>query len=207
MTEKTAVRTFSALLVTLSLYYLIWQTISPLVTLPTYYYARLIELFGIMLFAVLAILTPMKFEEMGIAVPPALLLRSLALGLGVALLAIAVGIVGLPLIFGAPLPALFVKGDISRVTYFLVAPMQEVLAKGVMYYSFELCFERRHPQLANLLCALVFGLFHVVYGAPMMLLSMALSLTTGWIFQKYRCVWGCAAAHFAIGFFYDCFTA
>lgn len=206
MAEKTATRTFSALLVTLALYYLIWQTVSPFVTLPSYYYARLIEFLGIFLFAALAILTPMRFEEMGIAVPFGLLWRSLVLGLGVALLAIAVGIVGLPLVYGAPLPALFVKGDISRATYFLVAPLQEVLAKGVMYYSFELCLERRHPQLANLLAALCFGIFHVVYGAPMMLLSMALSLTTGWIFQKYRCVWGCAVAHFAIGFFYDCFT-
>lgn len=206
MAEKTATRTFCALLVTLGIYYLIWQILSSLVTLPTYYYARLIELLGIFLFATLAILTPMKFEEMGIVVSSPLLFRSLALGFGAALLVIGIGVVGLPLLYGVPLPALFVQGDISRSTYFLVAPLQEVLAKGVMYYSFELCFERRHPHLANLLCALVFGLFHVVYGAPMMLLSMALSLATGWIFQKYRCVWGCAAAHFAIGFFYDCFA-
>jgi membrane protease YdiL (CAAX protease family) len=88
----------------------------------------------------------------------------------------------------------------------LVAPLQEVLAKSVMYYSFELCFERRHPHLVNAMAALTFGLFHVVYGAQMMLVSMALSLITGWIFQKYRCVWGCAAAHFAVGLFYDLFS-
>lgn len=206
MTQKTAVRTFSALLITLLLYLLIWQGVAALVTLPTYYYARLVELLGIFLFAALAYLTPMRFEEMGIAVPPALLWRSLALGLGTALLVIGVGVIGLPLFYGAPLPALFVRGDVSRATYFLVAPLQEVLAKGVMYYALELCFERRHPHLCNLLCAVVFGLFHVVYGAPMMLLAMLLCLVTGWIFQKYRCVWGCAAAHLAIGLFYDCFT-
>ena len=206
MAEKTAVRTFFALLVTLTLYCLLWQAISARITLPTYYYARLIELLGILLFVALALLTPMRFADMGIAVPPSLFFRSLALGAGAALPIIAAGAIALPLFYGAPLSSLFVAGDISRVTYILVAPLQEVLAKGVMYYSFELCFERRHPHLANLLCALVFGLFHVVYGAPMMLLSMALSLLTGWIFQKYRCVWGCAATHFAIGFFYDCFT-
>ena len=130
----------------------------------------------------------------------------MALGLGVALLVIGIPSTLLTLWRGAPLSAFFVKGNVSRLTYFLVAPLQEILAKGVMYYCFELCFERRHAHLANLLTALVFGLFHVVYGAPMMLLSMALSLITGWIFQKYRCVWGCAAAHFAIGFFYDCFA-
>ena len=206
MTEKTAVRTFTALLITLTIYCLLWQALASQFTFPTYYYARLIEFLAILLFIALAILTPMRFEQMGILVSPALLFRSLALGAGVALAVISVGAIALPLWYGLPLSAFFVAGDISRFTYFLVAPLQEVLAKSVMYYSFELCFGRRHPHLANMLCALVFGLFHVVYGAPMMLLSMALCLLTGWIFQKYRCVWGCAAAHFAIGFFYDCFS-
>jgi hypothetical protein len=206
MAQKTAVRTFFALLVTLVVYCLLWQAISAHLTLPSYYYARLIELLGIFLFAALALLIPMRFEEMGIAVPLPLLFRSLALGLGVALLVILLPAGSVMLWRRMPLSAFFKAGNIARFTYILVAPLQEVLAKSVMYYSFELCFERRHPHLANLLCALVFGLFHVVYGAPMMLLSMALSLATGWIFQKYRCVWGCAAAHFAIGFFYDCFA-
>ena len=205
MAEKTATRTFFALLVTFSIYLLLWQTLSARFALPTYYYARLIEFLSILLFIALALLIPMRFEEMGIAVSPALLFRSLALGMGTSLPVIAIPALAIPLWRGIPLSAFFVTGDISRITYFLVAPLQEVLAKSVMYYSFELCFERRHPHLTNLLCALCFGLFHVVYGAQMMLLSMALSLLTGWIFQKYRCVWGCAAAHFAIGFFYDCF--
>ncbi len=206
MRENVAARTFSLLLVTLTVYYLIWQTVAPLVVLPTYYYARLIELLGILLFVALALCTPMRFEEMGLAVPRVLLFRSLALG-GVAALG---GIFFLGVLFtalgGAPLWTLYVQGDISRVTYVLVAPLQEVLAKSVMYYSFELCFEHRHPHLANALSALTFGLFHVVYGAQMMLAAMALSLATGWIFQKYRCVWGCAAAHLAVGLFYDCFA-
>ncbi len=206
MAEKTAVRTFYALLVTLAVYCLLWQSISARFTLPTYYYARLIELLGIFLFAALALLIPMRFEEMGIAVPLPLFFRSLALGLGASLLVTLLPATAVTLWRGMPLFSFFKPGNVSRYTYFLVAPLQEVLAKSVMYYSFELCFEKKHPHLANLLTALVFGLFHVVYGAPMMLLSMALSLATGWIFQKYRCVWGCAAAHFSVGFFYDCFA-
>ena len=206
MRENVASRTFSMLIVTLTVYYLIWQAASSFVELPTYYYARLIELLAIFLFIALALFTPMRFEEMGIVVPRSLFFRSLALGLAAALGGVLVLSVVLPLIGGAPLLTMFQKGDISRATYVLVAPLQEVLAKSVMYYSFELCFERRHPHLANAMAALTFGLFHVVYGAQMMLVSMALSLITGWIFQKYRCVWGCAAAHFAVGFFCDCFA-
>ena len=206
MRENVASRIFSLLLVTLTIYYLIWQAVSARVALPTYYYARLIELLSVFLFAALALCTPMRFEEMGIVVPRALLFRSLALGGAAALGGVLVLSVVLPLLGGAPLFDMFQRGDISRVTYILVAPLQEVLAKSVMYYSFELCFDCRHPHLANGLSALSFALFHVVYGVQMMLAAMALSLITGWIFQKYRCVWGCAAAHFAVGFFCDCFT-
>jgi hypothetical protein len=98
-----------------------------------------------------------------------------------------------------------VRGDISRVTYFLVAPLQEILAKSVMYYSFELCFGRDRPVLIVLMSAAVFGIFHVVYGIRMMLLAMALTLLTGWMFRRVRCVWGCALAHFALGFLPACF--
>ena len=206
MGEKSAVRTFSFLLVTLTVYYLVWQILSQHLDLPVYYYARLIEFLGILLFVALALFTPMRFSEMGIITPRGVLFRSLLLGGGVSLGVIFL----LALLFtartGQPLSTLYVRGDVSRFTYVLVAPLQEVLAKGVMYYSFELCLARRHPHVANALSALTFALFHVMYGPPMMLLSMALCLGTGWIFQKYRCVWGCALAHFAIGFFYDCFA-
>ena len=143
----------------------------------------------------------MKFEEMGIFVPRSTLFRSLALGSLTALLFLS-GLAVHRLIFTGSIPfSRHVAGDISRYTYFLVAPFQEILAKSVMLYSFELIFDRRHPHLANLMSALTFGAFHVVYGIRMMLLSMLLSLITGWIFHRERCVWGCAVAHFACGFF------
>jgi hypothetical protein len=55
------------------------------------------------------------------------------------------------------------------------------------------------------LCALVFGIFHVVYGIRMMLLAMLLTVLTGWMFRLARCVWGCAIVHFVLGFFPGCF--
>ena len=206
MENKTGtLRTFSFLLITLSVYFLAWQSLSLCFDLPPYYYARLIEFLAILLFIALALSTPMRFSKMGIAVPRAVLLRSLAAG---GLLSLAVCLLLIPIAAASghtPLFSLAINGDISRATYILVAPLQEVLSKSVMYYSFELCFEEKHPHLTNALCALVFGIFHVVYGLPMMLLSMALSLLTGWLFQKNRCVWGCAIAHFSLGFLPGCF--
>ena len=203
--ENVAAKTLSLLVVTLALYLLLWQGAARFVMLPDYYYGRLIELLGLLLFVALALTTPMKFEKMGISVPPATLLRSLAWGGGLGLGFVCLLVVYSLLRHGSVAFFAPVWGDISRVTYFLVAPLQEVLAKSVMYYSFELVFDERHPHLANLMSAITFGAFHVVYGIRMMLLAMALSLVTGWIFRRERCVWGCAVAHFACGFLPACF--
>lgn len=203
--EGMAVRTFSFLLVTIGVYLLLWQTVMPRVSLPVYYYGRLIELLGILLFIALALFTPMRFEEMGIVTDGRTLRRSVGMGLGVLVLTLA-GLFAAGSIRGTdPLFSLHVSGNISRITYILVAPLQEVLAKSVMYYSFERCLGRAHPWRIILLCALVFGIFHVVYGIRMMLLSMLLTVLTGWMFRRARCVWGCAIAHFALGFFPLCF--
>ena len=203
--RSAGIRALALLVVTLSLYLLLWQILSALVQLPVYFYGRLIEALATLLFAVLALTTPMKFEEMGIITSRRTLFRSLALGGAIALAAVA-----FCALLGAhkgaePLFSWHVRGDISRATYFLVAPFQEILAKSVMLYTFELCFDQQHPHLANLLSALVFGAFHVVYGVQLMLLAMALSFVTGLIFLRHRSVWGCAVAHFALGFFPVCF--
>ena len=205
MNERYATRTLTLLTVTLSLYLILWQILAFFLDLPVYYYGRLIELLALGLFAALAVVTPMKFEDMGILVPRKTLFRSLALGLFVGLLFVCVLWIARQAL-GITTPfSWYIAGDISRKTYIVVAPFQEILAKSVMLYSFELVFDRRHPRMALFLSALVFGAFHVVYGIKMMLLAMLLSLVTGMMFRRERCVWGCALAHFACGFFPACF--
>lgn len=203
--ERSAVRTLSYLLATIGLYLLLWQTILTRIDLPDYYYGRLIELLGLGLFIALALRTPMKFDQMGIVTDKRTLLRSLAMGSTVALIAIAFFAAAGWLRSITPLFSWHVTGDISRLTYFLVAPLQEILAKSVMYYGFEIALGRDRPALVIFMCALTFGIFHVAYGIRMMLLAMALSVITGVMFHRVRCVWGCALTHFALGFFPICF--
>lgn len=203
--ERSAVRTLSYLLATIGLYLLLWQTILTRIDLPDYYYGRLIELLGLSLFIALALRTPMKFDQMGIVTDKRTLLRSLAMGSTVALIAIAFFAAAGWLRSITPLFSWHVTGDISRLTYFLVAPLQEILAKSVMYYGFEIALGRDRPALVIFMCALTFGIFHVAYGIRMMLLAMALSVITGIMFRHVRCVWGCALTHFALGFFPICF--
>ncbi len=205
MREKSGVLTLTFLTITISLYLITWQLLVSFFDFPVYYYGRLIELLALGLFAALALFTPMRFEEMGIVTPRSTLFRSLVLGSGAGLLFVG-GLLAARAISGAEITfSWHIAGDISRATYFFVAPFQEVLAKSVMYYSFELVFDKKHPHLTNLMSALTFGAFHVVYGIRMMLLAMALCLVTGWIFRRERSVWGCAVAHFACGFFPACF--
>ena len=205
MNARCAVKTLSFLTVTLAVYLILWQALVRYFDFPVYYYGRLIEVLSLLLFAALALFTPMKFEDMGIIVPRSTLFRSLALGTAVGLLFV-VGLITSRAVLSMEITfSWHIRGDISRLTYFLVAPFQEVLAKSVMLYSFELVFDRAHPHLSNLMSALTFGAFHVVYGIQMMLLAMLLSLVTGWIFRRERCVWGCAVTHFACGFFPLCF--
>ena len=173
MNEKTAgVRALSFLVVTLSVYLLLWQILSLHFQLPVYYYGRLIELLAMLLFVALALFTPMRFEEMGIVTSARTLFESLALGGAISLAAVAAFALVAALGGSTPLFSWRVSGDISRATYIIVAPFQEILAKSVLLCTLEKCFEGKHPRLANLLAALVFGAFHVVYGVRMMLLAM-----------------------------------
>ena len=203
--RKEAIKTLTFLHITLALYLLLWQGIGAFFELPVYYYARLIELLGILLFVALAIHTPMRFEEMGIITDKKTLFRSLVAGGALALFALFCFAVAGRVVTGAFSFSWQLAGNIPRATYFLVAPLQEVLAKSVMYYSFEMVLDNRHPHLANWLSGFTFAMFHVVYGIRMMCLSMFLCLLTGVLFRRVRCVWGCALTHFAFGFFPLCF--
>lgn len=205
MREKSAVRTLSLLLCTVGIYLLLWQLLSVFFEFPVYYYGRLIECLGMGLFIALALSTPMRFEEMGIVPDKKTLFCSLSLGGGIAL-AVFLGCALLGVLKGGELSFSFRFGeDFSQVTYFFVVPIQEILAKSVMYCGFERCFGTEHPHIVNWLSALTFAVFHVAYGIEMMLPAMALTLLTGWLFRRFRCVWGCALAHFAFGFFPVCF--
>ena len=207
MQESSRIGTtaLSLLVIVLALYLILWQLLTTFFSFPVYYYGRLIELLATGLFAALAICIPLRFEDMGIVTPRGVLLRSLAFGGAVALFAVGALALTAHLRGTAPLFSWQLSGNVSRATYFLVAPFQEILAKSVMLYTLELCFENKHPHRANLCAALIFGAFHVVYGIEMMLLAMLLCFFTGLMFLRERCVWGCAVAHFALGFFPACF--
>ena len=193
----------SYLFVLLASYLLCWQLLDRQIALPTYFYGRLIELLGMLTFIVLALTVPLRFEKMGIVSSSATLAGSLAVGslLSACFLAALIVfrlLVGFPLTF-----SWHIRGDISRLTYFLVAPFQEILSKSVLLYGLEIALKNR-PRTANLLAALTFSALHVVYGFGMMLAALALSLITGAMFQRHRSVWGPALLHFICGFFPSC---
>lgn len=193
----------SYLFVLLAIYLLLWQALARQVALPTFFYGRLIELLGMLTFIVLALTAPLRFEKMGIVGAPDCTIDSLTLGALLSACFLA-ALIGFRLLTGATLTfSWHIRGDISRLTYFLVAPFQEILAKSVLLYGLEIALDDR-KHLANLLAALTFSALHVVYGIGMMLAALSLSLITGILFQKKRSVWGPALLHFVCGFFPTC---
>ena len=203
--EKTThgTKILSYLFVLLSGYLLIWQLLDRHLTLPTYFYGRLIELLGTVTFILLALTVPLRFDKMGILSPTATLMDSLTVANLLSTFFLA-ALIAYRLLAGLPLTLSWhIMGDISRLTYFLVAPFQEILSKSVLLYGLEIALEN-HKHAANLLAALTFAALHVVYGIDMMLAALALSLVTGAMFQRHRSVWGPALLHFICGFFPTC---
>ena len=193
----------SYLFVLLASYLLCWQLLDRQIALPTYFYGRLIELLGMLTFILLALTVPLRFDKMGIHCPPATLTDSLTVG-SLLSTCFLVALIVFRLLAGFPLTfSWHIRGDISRLTYFLVAPFQEILSKSVLLYGLEIALENR-PHTANFLAALTFAALHVVYGFGMMLAALALSLITGAMFQRHRSVWGPALLHFICGFFPSC---
>lgn len=200
---RLGTRILSYLFVLLTGYLLLWQWLDAQIKLPTYFYGRLIEVLGFFTFIVLALSAPLRFEKMGIVSPLDHTIESLTWGALLSSLFLA-ALLAFRLLTGLPLTFFWhIQGDISRLTYFLVAPLQEILSKSVLLYGLELALTNR-PRTANLLAALSFAALHVVYGIGMMLAALALSLVTGALFQKTRSVWGGALLHFVCGFFPTC---
>ena len=141
--ERKAVASLGLLSAVLALYLFFWKLSETFFPLPIHFYARLIEVLALALFATLAVFAPMSFSEMGILVPRRTLFRSLLLGGMLSLVFVGILIQARLLLGGVPGQPFFsmaLSGDIARCTYFLVAPMQEVLAKSALLYACELIF-------------------------------------------------------------------
>jgi len=85
--------------------------------------------------------------------------------------------------------------------YFLSAPVQEFLARGIVMTLVEtiLFIPRFRTGLANVVSALIFGVVHLHLSPIMGLSSFLLGLIFGTLYARHRTLLGVSIAHFIVG--------
>ena len=89
--------------------------------------------------------------------------------------------------------------DYSFVTYLLVAPLQEWVARGVFQTSLEKLLGQNKGWLAVLLSSLVFATLHLHLNPILSIVSLVSGLIWGWMFLRHRSLVGVSVSHFLLG--------
>lgn len=106
----------------------------------------------------------------------------------------------LPGIFRETEPFSFGYFDFSYVTYIVVAPLQEFIARGTVQSTLERLFDGRHRGFwAILVTSFLFGALHVYSSIPLAVSCVLSSWLWGWMFHRQRTLVGVSLCHFLIG--------
>jgi len=85
-------------------------------------------------------------------------------------------------------------------TYFIAAPAQEFIARGVFQGSVERTMSGRFRSIwAIVTTSVLFGVFHTFYSVPLALISILASLIWGWLYARHGTLIGVSISHFLIG--------
>lgn len=200
---------FSLLMIAVGIYTFIWQIIAGKIsdgTIPSYVMTRIIELIAIVLFVIAITKTSITMKDLGLFASKKQLLRSLLVSglIATALVGlmftvkVLLTLTGIQINAGQPFWD-WHRVNLSTYTYFLVAPIQEFLARGVMQGTLDRIVSTKTGMLAILLSTVIFGVLHACYGIAMMVFASLLSFGLGFLYNKQKNIWGCSVIHWAIG--------
>ncbi len=97
----------------------------------------------------------------------------------------------------SPVKMLIVAG-----AYGIVAPIQEIIARGAIQSSFQEFLVGRHRKLVAILMAnLMFSMSHIHMGIPVVLLVFLPGLFWGWLFSRHGTLIGACLSHVIVGLF------
>lgn len=89
---------------------------------------------------------------------------------------------------------------ISYITYLLVAPMQEFIARGTVQGTLGRLFAGRHRGLmAILVTSFLFGALHMCHSIHLSIAALVTSWIWGWMYQEQKNLVGVSLSHFLIG--------
>lgn len=92
--------------------------------------------------------------------------------------------------------------NLDFLSYFLVAPLQELIARGVIQGALQKILGGRYYWfLAPLVTSLIFGIFHLHNSLAMGLLSLPFSMVMGLLYVRHRNIVGISIIHIVVGNF------
>ena len=89
---------------------------------------------------------------------------------------------------------------ITYVTYLLVAPLQEFIARGVVQGTLVNLLEIRYRGLvAILVTTFLFSALHMTHSLNLSIASFITGLILGWMYNRHQTIIGVSLTHFLVG--------
>ncbi len=93
----------------------------------------------------------------------------------------------------------------ARWSYPITCFGQEVYMKVVMQENFTNLCGRKNKHLGILFTALFFGILHMGYNWYLAIGAFVFCIVTGYLYERYKSIWGLTVIHAVIGFLPRCF--
>ena len=94
----------------------------------------------------------------------------------------------------------FAYFGILYITYLLVAPMQEFIARGTMQGTLSRLFSGRYSGLMSIMVtSFLFGSLHMCHSIHLSIAALVSSWLWGWMYQRQKTLIGVSLSHFLIG--------
>ena len=89
---------------------------------------------------------------------------------------------------------------LSYITYLVIAPIQEFIARGTMQGSLSRLFTSRYSGLtAVIVTSFLFGALHMCHSISLSISALLTSWLWGWMYLRHKSLVGVSVSHFLIG--------
>jgi len=90
--------------------------------------------------------------------------------------------------------------NLSYVTYILIAPLQEFVARGVVQGSLERLLDTKYRGFISILVTcFLFGALHMAHSLNLAVASFISSWVWGWMYYRQKNLTGVSLSHFLVG--------
>jgi CRP-like cAMP-binding protein len=87
----------------------------------------------------------------------------------------------------------------GSASYFVHSALQEVIARGFLQSSFQRFLGDKRGWRSVILASVLFGMFHLHFGLPAVLMTIATGCVFGWIYIRHQNIAGVVLIHYMMG--------